>query len=115
MMKTELSWAEVHKTHKTIAGIFVRDGLAVSLLCDPRPKGHYRNSITKTKIEYRVDSQTQTRGVLALIASVEKKNPLTVFQKMATNVWANLGSWSVSSVTEETETGTALFTLTPAK
>lgn len=114
MTKTEISWAEVYKTHKTIAGIFVRDGLAVSLLCDARPKGHYQNSISKTRIEYRVDSQTQTRGVLALIASVERKNPITVYQKKTTNVWSNLGLWCVSSVTEESETGTALFTLVPA-
>lgn len=111
--KKVITWVEVGDIHKTVAGIYVKGGKVVSLLCNPKPSGPYRNVITESRIEYRVDSRTQNAGVKALIAAVEKKQPLVVFEKVDVNAWRNLGEWLPFSVSEEKEKGSKAFILKP--
>lgn len=111
--KKVITWVEVGNVHKTVAGIYVKGGKVVSLLCNPKPSGPYRNVITESRIEYRVDSRTQNAGVKALIAAVEKKLPITVFEKVDVNAWRNLGEWTPTKFQDEREKGAMAFFLSP--
>jgi hypothetical protein len=113
--KGMMLWSDVHKTHKTVAGIFAQAGLAKSILCDFSSTGPYRNSISKTHIDYRVDGRTQSHGVNGLIAAVAKKSSVTVFEKIAVNSWRLLGDWVPYNIIEETESGAVLFQFKQAK
>lgn len=111
--KKVITWVEVGDIHKTVAGIYVTGGKVVSLLCNPKPSGPYRNVITDSSIEYRVDSRTQNAGVKALINAIEKKHTLIVFEKVDVNAWRNLGEWLPIKFQEEKEKGAKAFFLTP--
>jgi len=111
--KKVITWIEVGDIHKTVAGIYVKGGKVISLLCNPKPTGPYRNVITETRIEYRVDSRTQNAGVKALIAALEKKLPLVIFEKIDVNAWRNLGEWIPIKVQDEKEQSAKAFFLAP--
>lgn len=113
-MSKLVPWAEVYKTHRTVAGIYVKKGVAKSLICSPLPSGPYSNVVRPDLIEYRVDSRTQNYGVLGLIAAVESNDILTVFEKVDVNKWRNLGQWRAKDIVEEPETGAVMFRLRPA-
>lgn len=109
--KRFITWIEVGDIHKTVAGIYAKGGKAVSLLCNPKPTGPYRNVITENRIEYRVDSRTQNSGVKALTTAVEKGLFLVVFEKVNVNAWRNLGNWIPKRIVEENKGNTKLFIL----
>lgn len=111
--KKVITWVEVGDIHKTVAGIYVKGGKVVSLLCNPKPTGPYRNVITENRIEYRVDSRTQNAGVKALLSAAEKMQPFVVFEKVDVNAWRNLGCWVTTSVSNEKENGAKAFCLKP--
>lgn len=112
-MSSILPWSSVHAIHRTVAGIYGKDGVAKSLICSPLPTGPYSNSIKSNVIEYRVDSRTQSHGVIALIAALEKKTPVSVFEKIDVNKWRSLGQWVVKDIVEEPDSGTVMFRLRP--
>jgi len=53
-MPEHLSWKQVVKTHRNIAGISTKKGLVKSLLCNAGKDQLYPNKITKNKIVIRI-------------------------------------------------------------
>jgi len=110
-MQPVVSWAEVHKVHRTVAGIYVKNGVAKSVIYNPHSSGRYSNTVKPGEIRYRVNSMTQGHGITALIAAVEKKTAVEVFEKVAKNQWKNIGSWRVAEIIEDKADDSLVFVL----
>lgn len=89
-----LLWQEVKSVHNTIAGIYSRSGMAVSLLCNTDSNGPYPNKVSDKEIIYYFGPGTQIWGINALLKVMEKSGWLRVFQKLGKNRWLDLGYWS---------------------
>lgn len=112
-MAKVLSWAEVKVIHRTVAGIYARGGVAKSIICSPLPDSRYANEVAAKEIKYRVDSRTQGHGIMALLAAVEKKSPVAVFEKIERNKWRSLGEWRIYEIVEKEEENAVVFILRP--
>lgn len=110
-----MTWAEVKKTHKTVAGINSSNGRVYSLLVNVDPKAPYPNQISKNEIVYYFGQSTQFWAVQALLNSVGKNQPIHVFQKLAINKWQDLGNWLPVRIADEDEDGFWAIYLEPAK
>ncbi len=97
----ELRWNEVAKVHGTVAGISVRGGVVVSLLCNQQKAGPYPDRIEGDTLTYYVGRRTQAHGVERLFELVAAPRPITVFEKLGVNRWLNLGVWSPVGVGEQ--------------
>lgn len=97
-----LSWAEVNRTHRIQSGVYHRNGRLVSLLTDfgrinpcypdrPHPSG---NRIYYTG-EGRRGDQHLSPGNRALLAAIESRHTVPLFNKLSVGRWQHMGHWRV--------------------
>lgn len=108
-----MTWREVNQIHRSIGGVFVKNKIALSILYNSTSARKYENSFSEKMIEYRVNSNTQSRGILALIAAVEDGRRILVFEKIEKNVWRQRGYWRVKDLVEEKLSDSVVFRLIP--
>jgi hypothetical protein len=97
-----LSWAEVQRTHPIRNGVYQRNGRLISLLTDfGRINPCYPDRATDTGEtilyvgEGRRGDQHLTPGNRALLAAVETRHAVPLFNKLATGRWQHMGFWQV--------------------
>ncbi len=97
-----LSWAEVSRTHRIRSGVYQRDGQLISLLTDfgrINPCYPDRADSSGEEIYYtgegRRGDQALTPGNRALLAAIESKRPVPLFNKLAIGRWQHMGFWRV--------------------
>lgn len=95
-----LTWKEVQKIHRTIAGIYVRDRLPISILVNRNKDGIYSDEVTDKEMIYVLNQNTQTIGINALLTIVGKPRSVRAFEKLNTNKWRDLGDWQAIDVIE---------------
>jgi hypothetical protein len=100
-----LSWEEVKLVHKTIAGIYVQNGLPVSILVNQQKGGVYSDRVRTNQIMYVLNRNTQTHGINALLSVVGTPHRVRAFEKKGTNKWLDLGSWKAKEVAETGDDG----------
>lgn len=96
-----IPWSEVAKIHKTWKGVFVENGSALSLLCNPHDHGQYGDDATQEEIVYRVPHRSHAADIRALLRSMSSRRPLRVFEKVAINQWVDRGEWRLISHDED--------------
>ena len=111
-MKKFLTWNEVIKHHRIVAGIHTKNRVVQSILVDCQPTAKYPNKVDDNKIKYFVGPNTPNYGIHAMIDSIESKTKIRIFQKLGVNKWTNLGYWVTKTVKEEKD-GDLSFTLVP--
>ncbi|MGI8654075.1 MAG: hypothetical protein ACR2LC_02520 [Pyrinomonadaceae bacterium] len=97
-----LSWAEVNKTHRIRNGVYQRNGRLISLLtdfgrinpCYPDEANAAGNEIYYTGDGRRGD-QALTPGNRALLAAIETRHAVPLFNKLAVGRWQHTGFWHV--------------------
>lgn len=100
-----MEWKDVLKVHGTVAGISVRGGRAVSILCNPGKGGRYPDKIEPARITYFVGGDTPQNGVSGLLRMVGSNESVRVFEKVSVNRWRDLGEWIAHDVGETTPDG----------
>jgi hypothetical protein len=104
-----LSWAEVQRTHKIRNGVYQRQGRLISLLTDfGRINPCYpdrRDDADADTIHYtgagRHGDQHLTPANRALLAAVESRHAVPLFNKLAAGRWQHAGFWRVASARHE--------------
>lgn len=99
-----MTWAEVHRTHRSRRGLYHRDGRLISLLTDfgqinpCYPDAHDRSAATITYTgEGRRGDQALTPGNRALLAAIESGHGVPLFLKLAPGRWQHTGCWRVTN------------------
>jgi len=98
-----LSWAEVNKTHRIRNGVYQRNGRLISLLtdfgrinpCYPDEANSAGDEIYYTG-EGRRGDQALTPGNRALLAAIETRHAVPLFNKLAVGRWQHTGFWNVT-------------------
>lgn len=97
-----LSWAEVSRAHPIQSGVYQRKGLLISLLTDfgrINPCYPDRADSSGEEIYYtgegRRGDQALTPGNRALLAAIESKRVVPLFNKLAVGRWQHTGFWRV--------------------
>jgi hypothetical protein len=97
-----LSWAEVNRTHRIRNGVYQRNGHLISLLTDfGRINPCYPDRVAEDEdtIYYvgngRRGDQYLNPGNRALLAAIESKHAVPLFNKLGTGRWQHMGFWSV--------------------
>jgi hypothetical protein len=108
-----LTWAEVNRTHRIQSGVYQSNGRLVSLLTDfgrINPCYPDRQSETGDLIYYtgegRRGDQYLSPGNRALLAAIESRHSVPLFNKLAVGRWQHMGYWRVTSgrqIYDETE------------
>ncbi len=98
-----LSWTEVSRTHRIRSGVYQRDGRLISLLTDfgrINPCYPDRADSSGDKIYYtgegRRGDQALTPGNQALLAAIETRHGVPLFNKLAVGRWRHMGFWRVA-------------------
>jgi hypothetical protein len=99
-----LSWAEVNRTHRIRNGVYQRDGRLISLLtdfgrinpCYPDHLGEASDTIYYTGDGRRGD-QYLNPGNRAMLAAIESRHAVPLFNKLAVGRWQHMGFWRVTS------------------
>lgn len=112
---TRMRFTDVAAVHKTIRGIFLRDGVAVSLLCNAGRTRKYPNLINEDHIEYFVGPTTPPSDVAGLKMALSTQSPLRVFSKVASNLWDDLGLFVVETASLADTLGWQKFVLRPIR
>lgn len=102
---TILAWKQVVLEHATQAGIATKNGLARSLLANQSKTTGYADQILKDVIYYRVTSDTNPLGVVALKRTSGTATRVRVYEKLGVNRWKDHGSWLVAEHALEGEDG----------
>jgi hypothetical protein len=97
-----LSWAEVNRTHRIRNGVYQRDGRLVSLLtdfgrinpCYPDHLAEAEDTIYYTGDGRRGD-QYLNPGNRALLAAIESRHAVPLFNKLGVGRWQHMGFWRV--------------------
>lgn len=97
-----LSWAEVNRTHRIRNGVYQRNGRLVSLLtdfgrinpCYPDRQTQSGNQIYYTGAGRRGD-QPLSPANRALLAAIESRHSVPLFNKLAVGRWQHMGFWRV--------------------
>ncbi len=106
---TILSWAEVQRTHHIRNGVYQRNGRLVSLLTDfgrinpCYPDAHApgdADTISYTGAGRRGD-QLLTPANRALLAAIESKHAVPLFNKLTPGQWQHMGHWRVTAARHE--------------
>jgi hypothetical protein len=97
-----LTWAEVNRTHRIRNGVYQRNGQLVSLLTDfGRINPCYPDRVAESPdtIYYtgngRRGDQYLNPGNRALLAAIESKHAVPLFNKLGTGRWQHMGFWRV--------------------
>ena len=97
-----LSWAEVNRTHRIRNGVYQRNGQLISLLTDfGRINPCYPDRVAESPdtIYYtgngRRGDQYLNPGNRALLAAIESKHAVPLFNKLGTGRWQHMGFWRV--------------------
>lgn len=97
-----LSWAEVNRTHRVRNGVYHRQGRLVSLLTDfgrINPCYPDRPNTSGTQIHYtgqgRRGDQPLSPANRALLAAIQSRHTVPLFNKLATGRWQHMGFWRV--------------------
>lgn len=93
-----LSWKDVASTHRTIAGIYVKNRLPVSILINQYKSGKYSDQVKHKGLIYVLNKDTQQLGITALLDIVGKPYQARAFEKVETNKWLDLGNWKAEEV-----------------
>jgi hypothetical protein len=98
-----ISWAEVNRTHRIQNGVYHRHGRLVSLLTDfgrINPCYPDRPHASGQKIYYtgegRRGDQYLSPGNRALLAAIESRHAVPLFNKLAVGRWQHMGHWRVT-------------------
>jgi len=99
-----LSWEEVSRTHRIRNGVYQREGRLISLLtdfgrinpCYPDRTGESADIIYYTGNGRRGD-QYLNPGNRALLAAIESRHPVPIFNKLGVGRWQHMGFWRVDS------------------
>jgi len=99
-----LSWAEVNRTHRIQSGVYQSNGRLVSLLTDfgrINPCYPDRQSEAGDLIYYtgegRRGDQYLSPGNRALLAAIESRHSVPLFNKLAVGRWQHMGYWRVAA------------------
>lgn len=99
-----LSWAEVNRTHRIRNGVYQRNGHLISLLTDfGRINPCYPDRVAESEdtIYYtgngRRGDQYLNPGNRALLAAIESKHAVPLFNKLGTGRWQHMGFWRVTA------------------
>ena len=90
-----LRWEDVHKIHRTRAGVYARAGQIISLLMS---QSAYWDTVTNHEIRYGISLSTSAAVLRAFESALSKNYPIRVFYKHAPNLWEDLGFFKVISV-----------------
>src|SRR5215212_9614422 len=97
-----LSWAEVNRTHRIRNGVYQRNGQLISLLTDfGRINPCYPDRVAESPdtIYYtgngRRGDQYLNPGNRALLAAIESRHAVPLFNKLGTGRWQHMGFWRV--------------------
>jgi hypothetical protein len=99
-----LSWAEVNRTHRIRNGVYQRNGRLISLLTDfgrinpcypDRVAAESPDTIYYTGNGRRGD-QYLNPGNRALLAAIESRHSVPLFNKLGVGRWQHLGFWRVT-------------------
>jgi hypothetical protein len=97
-----LSWAEVNRTHHVRNGVYQRKGHLISLLTDfGRINPCYPDRVAESPdtIYYtgngRRGDQYLNPGNRALLAAIESRHSVPLFNKLGTGRWQHMGFWRV--------------------
>jgi hypothetical protein len=96
-----IPWSKVAMLHKTWKGVFVENGFALSVLCNPHGHGKHGDDATHEQIVYRVPHQNHAADIRALARSMGSGRSLRVFEKVAINQWVDRGEWRIISHDED--------------
>ncbi|HUQ32648.1 MAG TPA: hypothetical protein VM095_11045 [Pyrinomonadaceae bacterium] len=99
-----LSWEEVSRTHRVRNGVYQREGRLISLLtdfgrinpCYPDRTGESADIIYYTGNGRRGD-QYLNPGNRALLAAIESRHAVPLFNKLGVGRWQHMGFWRVCS------------------
>jgi|ERR1044071_1648235 hypothetical protein len=99
-----LTWAEVNRTHRIRNGVYQRNGRLISLLTDfGRINPCYPDRVAESPdtIYYtgngRRGDQYLNPGNRALLAAIESKHAVPLFNKLGTGRWQHMGFWRVTA------------------
>lgn len=103
--ETELTWAEVHQTHRVRHGVYQRGGRLVSLLTDLGQintcyPDYFADDLRRVLLytgEGRRGDQGLSPGNRALLAAIESGHTVPLFNKLAPGRWQHLGHWRVTA------------------
>ena len=93
-----MTWDQVFETHKTITGIFVRDGVATLVLCGRMSRWGYSDKVYDGWIEYFVGPKQDRKEVEGLLQAWRLQTTVAVFRKNGRNDWTALGDYRIASV-----------------
>lgn len=91
-----MEWFDVAKIHRTIQGVYVKDGRVHSLLFGNE---RYVDRVTQKGLKYRVTKRYK-HAVEALKGALKDGYTFPVFRKKAKNDWTAAGEYSVAEVRE---------------
>ena len=97
-----ISWAEVNRTHRIRNGVYQRNGRLISLLTDfgrINPCYPDRPSDSGDRIYYtgegRRGDQPLSPANRALLAAIESRHAVPLFNKLSIGRWQHMGYWRV--------------------
>jgi hypothetical protein len=99
-----ISWAEVNRTHRIRNGVYQRNGRLISLLTDfgrINPCYPDRSNESGDRIYYtgagRRGDQYLSPANRALLAAIESRHSVPLFNKLSVGRWQHMGYWRVIS------------------
>lgn len=98
-----ITWNSVLKIHKVVNGIYTKNKIVKSILCNFEDKGSYPNKKYGNKIKYFVGTKTPSGGIISLINMCGNKIPIRVFEKISVNKWKDIGNYVVVSINDQSE------------
>jgi hypothetical protein len=98
-----LTWSEVNRTHRIRGGVYQSEGRLVSLLtdfgrinpCYPDRQNEAGDSVYYTG-EGRRGDQHLSPGNRALLAAIESRHSVPLFNKLSVGRWQHMGYWRVT-------------------
>jgi hypothetical protein len=98
-----LTWADVAKVHRTWKGVYSREGLVISLLCNPHSHGDQGDDVWENSVAYRVSFKSHTGDANALKRTMAAQRAVHMFEKLGKNQWVDRGLWTIRSFVEEAD------------
>lgn len=98
-----LTWSDVAKVHQTWKGVYSRDGLVMSLLCNPHSHGDQGDDVWENSVAYRVSFKSHAGDANALKRTMAAQRAIRMFEKLGKNQWVDRGLWTIKSFVEEAD------------
>jgi hypothetical protein len=81
-----MSWSDVARVHRSLAGVYVQDGRIISILA--AADSHYNNEVTHERIRYGISPKSgEDETVKAFDSAVRKGYAFRVFYKHSPGHW----------------------------